>query len=116
MVRFLLHGTPMKQTRILNWLVACSLALAMVSSLSAQNTRERTATVVRLKGAARYSGGDNVWQPIKVGTILKSGSLIQTAAKSYVDIVLGEVSSTAPRAAAGNQISYSPKAEQDVVR
>lgn len=106
----------MKQTRIQNWLVACGLALAMVTSLSAQTARERTATVVRLKGAARYSNGDNVWQPIKAGTMLKSGSLIQTAAKSYVDIVLGEVTGTSHRAVAGNQISYQPKAEQDVVR
>jgi hypothetical protein len=106
----------MKQNRILNWLIACGVALIMVTGLSAQTPRERAATVVRLKGAARYSSGDNVWQPIKVGTILKSGALIQTAAKSYVDIVLGDSSLSPKRASAGSGVSYTPKAEQDVVR
>jgi len=124
----------MKQNRILNVLVATGLALAMVTNISAQTARERTATVVRLKGAARYSTGNNVWQPIKVGTVLKSGALIQTAAKSHVDIVLGgstlagdstatgdsslaSDSSLAPSpASAATGISYKPKAEQDVIR
>jgi hypothetical protein len=120
LAQFLLSGALMKQNRILNWLVACGVALMMVTSLSAQTSRERTATVVRLKGAARYSNGDNVWQPIKVGTILKSGALIQTAAKSYVDIVLGDSDQSPARggggAGTGSGVSYKPKAEQDVVR
>ena len=44
--------------------------------------------IVRIKGAARYSTGNKTWQPLKVGTILKSGALVQTAADSYADIVL----------------------------
>jgi hypothetical protein len=112
----------MKQNRIIVCLVACVLALAMVTSLSAQSARERTATVVRLKGAARYSAGDNVWQPLKVGTVLKSGALIQTAAKSYVDLAFGVIEKEQGRNGGGGGPSssgasgYQPKAEQDVVR
>ena len=57
---------------------------------NAQTTKERTGKVVRIKGAARYSMGNKIWQPLKVGTILKSGSVVQTAADSYADIVMNE--------------------------
>lgn len=105
----------------MNWLFAGGLALAMVTSVSA---KERTGKVVRVKGAARYSIGNNVWQPVKVGTAVKSGFLIQTAAGSLVDIIL-DVSDltdlTPSRGAAGNPVAgkadaYQPKAEQDVIR
>ncbi len=47
-------------------------------------------TVVRLKGSARYAyNGDKEWTPIRVGEILKPGARIQTAAGSFVDLVLG---------------------------
>ena len=122
MAQFLLHKAPMKQNRVLTWLIACGLVLAMVSSVSAQSMRERTATVVRIKGAARFSEGNNVWQPVKVGTVLKSGALVQTAANSHVDLLLGgAVDNTrlAPRrsaAAPPATTAYQPKAEQDVIR
>lgn len=104
----------MKQTtRLMNWLIAGSLALAMVTSVSA---KERTGKVVRIKGEARYSAGNSVWRPLKVGTILKSGALVQTAANSRVDIVLGEADLMPARAVAGNTDAYQPKAEQDVIR
>jgi hypothetical protein len=107
----------MKQTnRIMNWVLACGLALVMVASASAQTAKERTGKVVRLKGAARYSTGNNVWQPLKVGQQLKAGSLIQTAADSYVDIVLSESNLTPISAVAAPSTGYQPKAEQDVVR
>lgn len=110
----------MKQTnRIMNWLVACGLALAMITTASAQAAKERSGTVTRLKGAARYSVGNNVWQPLKVGDKLKAGTLIQTAADSYVDIGLGEAALTPVRAsgaAASSSAGYQPKAEQDMIR
>jgi hypothetical protein len=101
---------------MINWLVACGLAVAMVVSASAAGTKERTAKVVRLKGAARYSAGNNVWQPLKVGTVLTSGALIQTADKSYVDLVLGEADLAPNRAVVGNNNAFQPKAEQDIIR
>ena len=64
----------MKETRsLLNSLVVCGVALAMVSTLVAQTATQGTGKVVRLKGAVRYSTGNNVWQPIKVGDVVKPG-------------------------------------------
>ena len=88
----------MKQTqRLIHGLVACGVALAMVTCLAAQ-TIDGAAKVVRIKGSARYTSGSNVWQPLKVGAVLKSGSVIQTSsdAGSYVDLVLGEAIISAP--------------------
>jgi len=107
----------MKQTRrMFSWLVAGGIALAMVTSLAAQTAQERQAKVVRLKGHARYSTDKQTWQPVKVGTIIKSGYTVQTAASSYVDIALGETAAGPSRVAVGPSISYQPKTEQDVVR
>ncbi|MCU0782919.1 MAG: FecR domain-containing protein [Verrucomicrobia bacterium] len=107
----------MKQTqKLINWLVAGGVALAMVTSLTAQTAKERTGHVVRLKGAARYSTGNNIWQPVKTGTILKSGHIIQTAADSFVDVVLGETDAVPARVVVGDTITYQPKTEQDVIR
>jgi hypothetical protein len=107
----------MKQTqKLFNWLIAGGIALAMVTSLAAQTTKERTGKIVRLKGDARYSTGDSVWHKAKVGTVLKSGYLIQTAQKSHVDIVLGEVDAGPTRVAVGESLSYRPEVDQDVIR
>src|SRR6187549_1924827 len=80
----------MKQTRTLGWLVTCGVALAMVANVSAGDAKERTGKVVRVKGAARYSTGNNVWQPLKVGETLKPGSILQTAKGSSIDISFEE--------------------------
>src|SRR5689334_16998566 len=107
----------MKQfQRMFIWLIA-GITLAMVSDLTAQNVQDRSAQVVRMKGNARYSTGGNNWQPLKVGTTIKSGYLIQTAASSYVDIVVGAVARAASsRVIVGESVSYQAKAEQDVIR
>jgi hypothetical protein len=83
----------MKQTLV--WLTAAVLALSLVSSAEAQNA-QRTGKVVRIKGEARYSTGNKVWQPLKVGTVLKSGYIVQTALNSYADVVINEEASAAP--------------------
>ena len=88
----------MKETRsVLNSLVACGVALAMVSTLAAQSGDQTAAKVVRLKGAVRYSTGNNVWQPLKLGDVVKPGTAIQTAADSRVDLVLGDASAPVAR-------------------
>ena len=76
----------------LKGLVACGIALAMVSSLTAQTPSQGAAKVVRLKGSARYTTGGNVWQPLKLGAVVKTGTIIQTGLDkgSYVDLVLGD--------------------------
>ncbi len=109
----------MKQTKMLvNWLVACAVAFAMVTSASAQASKERSGKVVRIKGSARYSTGNNVWQPLTVGTRLKAGSLVQTAKDSFVDIVLTESEGVAgpPTAGGVGAGGNRPVAPQDIVR
>lgn len=81
----------MKRTyKTLTWLVAGVISFALVASAEAQTVKQRTGKVVRIKGAARYSVGNNIWQPLKVGAILKSGAVVQTAVDSFADVVLNE--------------------------
>jgi hypothetical protein len=115
----------MKETRsvtnntrnLLNSLVACGVALAMVSTLTAQTSDESSAKVVRLKGDARYSTGNNVWQPLKVGDIVRPGTIIQTASNSRLDLAVG---AGAPGVSQGGapsaMLSYRPSSEQNMVR
>jgi hypothetical protein len=116
----------MKQTLV--WLTAAVLALSLVSSAEAQNA-QRTGKVVRIKGEARYSTGNKVWQPLKVGTVLKSGYIVQTALNSYADVVINEEASAAPvmmptatstaapaRSGAGGGGGAAAAPDQDVVR
>jgi hypothetical protein len=107
-----------------NMLVACAVACAMVSTVAAQT--EGVAKVVRLKGDARYTTGGGAWQFVKLGTILKPGSVIETSREkgAFVDLVLGD--GTVPTAAppgftpfiptSMNTTVYHPAAEQNIVR
>jgi len=93
--------------------------MAMLMTLSAQTPMEGKAKVIHIKGNARYSTGNNVWQPLRVGAKLKPGTLIQTAANSYVDLALGD--GEAPVGGGGaaanlETVSYQPTAEQNLVR
>lgn len=118
----------MKRIRpLISGLVACGIAIAMVASLSAQTTQQGVAKVVSIKGSARYMAGANAsWQPLKIGTILKPGTIIQTASGSYVDVVLNNpnaagavlsaMTATAPAGEPATGAAYQPKAQQDAVR
>ena len=64
--------------------------MALASTLCAQSGFQGTAKVVRLEGAARYTTGNDVWQPLKVGDVIKPGAVIQTASKSKVDLILSD--------------------------
>ncbi|MBC8095733.1 MAG: FecR domain-containing protein [Akkermansiaceae bacterium] len=106
------------------------VALAMLAALSAQAVEQGIAKVVNIRGAARYTTTENTnWRPLKTGTVLKQGTVIQTAAESYVDVVLNNPSATAAESVAlsaadstvsgGGPVGASyaqPKAEQDAVR
>jgi len=121
-------GANMKQTRsLINNLIVGAVALAMVSTLAAQNVREGAATVARIKGPARYTTGNNVWQPLKVGVVLKPGTIVQTSTQkgSFVDVVLSGGSASVPQPAIykpsipssmSSSMAYQPRAEQNVVR
>jgi hypothetical protein len=106
------------------------IALAVVAALSAQAAEQGIAKVVHIRGAARYTTTENPnWRPLKTGAVLKQGTVIQTAADSYVDVVLNNANATAAESAAlgaadasmsnpdVSSASYNqPKAEQDAIR
>src|SRR6266404_412499 len=101
----------MKTIRSLrNGLIVCGVALAMAATLSAQNVTQSKAKVVRIKGYARFSVGNNVWQPLKVGEILRAGTVIQTGVEkgSFVDLVLGDVDAPVSSASASGGAAATP--------
>jgi len=113
----------MKETKsFVKCLLASGLALAMVSSLAAQEVTQVYAKVAHIKGSARYTTGNNVWLPLKAGAKLKPGTVVQTAAESSVDLVLGDASDATvspivynpPSIGAG--AAYHPGAAQNTVR
>jgi hypothetical protein len=64
-----------------------------------------SAKVVRLKGSARYRTGSMAWQGLKVGDFVKPGTIMETAGKSRIDLVL-----------CTEEVSYHSNAEQSLVR
>lgn len=115
--------------KTLTWLMAAVLSLALIAPAGAETTDARTGKVVRIKGEARYSTGKKIWEPLKVGAILKPGSIVQTAKDSFVDIVVNEdataaaialkepKSGAAPASAgAGAGGGATPAPDQDVIR
>jgi hypothetical protein len=121
----------MKHIQTLALMALCGVALMFANSVSAQSTKQGIVTVVRIQGEARYTAGDNVWHPLVAGKILRSGAVIQSAADSTVDIVLGVVpvqvaypnSTTQPAGLANaadpnvrGYIVYNPKVSQNVIR
>jgi hypothetical protein len=82
-------------------LAGCAIVIvAIACSASAQGAADHSAKVIRIKGSARYTTGNFVWQPIKVGEVLHPGTVVQTSAdgESYVDLVLGNVNVATPHA------------------
>jgi hypothetical protein len=107
----------MKETRrILNSLIACGVVLAMVSTLAAQSADQTAAKVVRLKGKAQYKIGNGEWRPLKMGDVLRQGTVIQTAGDSRVDLLMGEASAVVARPVTSDMVTYQPTAEQNIVR
>jgi len=117
----------MKNIRsLVQGLVAGALALAFVSTAAAQTPTQGAAKVVRIKGSARYSTGNNVWVPVKLGSVLRPGTVIQTGLErgAFVDLVLGD--GEAPVAGGGSgagggggggdAMFYQPSSEQNIVR
>jgi hypothetical protein len=113
----------MKQIRqLFSGILACSMVLA-ATSLQAQSTAQGSAKVVRVDGSARFTTGNGVWQPLKTGAVLKPGTVIQTAGRSTVDLVLGDDAGfiVAPRSASISTLAsdvgmIQPAAQQNMVR
>jgi hypothetical protein len=105
--------------------VACSVALILAATAAAQ-TEQGTIKVVNVHGLARYTTPDNqTYRPLKAGTVLKPGAVIQTASESYVDIVFNNPNAVASGIASASPaitatptaVKYAqPKSEQDAVR
>ncbi len=115
----------MKRTRnLINGLMAGAVAFAMVCPLAAQTVTQGSARVVRMKGDARYTVGAGTFKPLKLGDVLKPGTIVQTSREkgAFVDLVLlegaGEVAMPASSGGAGapGTMAYQPKAEQNIVR
>jgi len=119
----------MKQNRnLIQSLVGCAIALALVSTATAQGAMDGGAKVVRVKGPARYTTGNNVWQPVRVGDVLRAGTVIQTSTEdgSFCDLVLGDGHATVPQpvtyrpsvpdSMSSSSTSFRPSAEQNVIR
>jgi hypothetical protein len=102
------------------WLSFAAIMLAFAVSTPAQQMTPNVAKVIRLKGNARYATANNVWQPLQVGDVLHSGAIIQTAADSRVDLVLGNPDAVAYKPKYGEPApdgGISEKAvDQDFVR
>lgn len=108
--------------------VACGLLLGMVSSLSAQE--QGMAKVVGIKGSARYMTSDNqTWRPLRTGTVLRDGAIVQTASDSWVDLVLNNpnagraaslglsgISAASTVTPVATSSSATPGSQQDAVR
>ena len=90
---------------LLNSVVGCAIALAVVSTAVAQGAMDGAAKVVRVKGPDRYTTGNNVWQPVKTGDVVRPGTVIQTSTEdgSYVDLVLGDGNAAVPQ-----PVTYRP--------
>ena len=111
----------------MKFLVAGSVAALMVTTLAAQSAEQGVVKVVNIHGSARYFvSGDSNPHPLKVGTVLNPGSVIQTAADSYVDVVLNNANATASPIASSTSVmtvstsqgggGHHPKVEQDAIR
>ena len=111
----------MKVTQsLINSLTVCGIALALVSTSAAQ-TKEYVAKVVRVKGNAQFSTGGSL-QPLKVGTVLRAGSRIQTGSEagSFVDVILGDADESLvvprpPRAVPGPSLASQAVVGQNTV-
>jgi hypothetical protein len=122
----------MKHIQTLALMALCGVALMFGNAVSAQSTKQGIVTVVRIQGEARYSAGDNVWHPLVAGKVLRPGAVIQSAADSTIDIVLGAVpvqvtypNSTFPTLAnlssaadpnVRGYVVYNAKVSQNVIR
>jgi hypothetical protein len=101
----------MNETRsLISSLLACGVALATASTLSAQTPNEEVAKVVRIQGTARYMPPGGSWQDVQRGSILKPGSVLQTDIDkgSYVDLVLGSGTGPLPGFGSGDYRKIGP--------
>ena len=90
----------------------------MLTTVAAQTAQDGVVKVIHIKGDARYmSAGNTTWLPLKIGAVLKPGSVIQTAVGSHVDLVLNNPNATVASGSGVRQVMYfQPKAQHDAIR
>jgi len=64
------------------------VAASLLAEVQAQSMKQGNAEVKAVRGTAKYSSGGGVWVPLKTGTVLRPGAVIQTGVDSYVDLFL----------------------------
>lgn len=118
----------MKRLQTLFAIALTGVLLNVGIDASAQPAKPGYATAVRVKGIASYSLGDDKWHPLVAGKYLPPGSSIRTGDDSMVDLVLGKAIEMPQAKWAPERISlafdhpvrgmitYTPSAEQNVVR
>ena len=107
----------MKMMRsLVSSVMACGIALAMVSTLAAESVIQDSAKVVRIKGSARYKVGSGAWQTLKRGDSLKAGSIVETGVDSRVDLVIGAGTPPPAHPIAGEVQTYQPTGDQNMIR
>src|ERR1700685_2319153 len=82
----------MKSVHGMFWktLVLMGLLIGVAAANSAQGAGRSEVKVIRIRGNARYTVDQKKWKDLKRGTVLKSGTLIQTAEGAVVDICLND--------------------------
>ena len=83
----------MKQMKTLaNRIAVWSIALAVVAGISTAHAQSQQgkAEVTAVEGTAEYSTDGGAFMPLKVGTVLRSGSQVRTTGGSHVDLYLGK--------------------------
>jgi hypothetical protein len=102
---------------LLNRLMVCGIALAMVSTLAAQSDTQISAKVVRIKGSARYKVGNEPWQTLKKGDVVKQGTVIETGMdNSQVDLAMGEGGAPTSSPIMATVASHQASSDQNMVR
>lgn len=108
--------------------LVAGVVLTLAAGAYAQGTINQYATVVRIQGQARYSPDNGTtWHPLVVGKVLGPGNVVQSAALSTVDLVIGDKVATrvvptpdkvgyAPDPNVRGLISYKATAQQNVIR
>jgi hypothetical protein len=71
-------------------LIAALAVTGSAISLHAEKNGNGAAKVIRLTGSARFTTDQKTWKELKKGTVLKSGTLVQTAPNCTLDLCLNE--------------------------
>jgi hypothetical protein len=108
-----------------NGILTCIFSSVAMLSIAIAPGADMSAKIIHVKGSARYSTGNNVWQPATVGTYLPAGSVIQTSTdNSFVDVALTVTSvgvspnpvAFKPFIPSSQATTYTPMAADNVLR